>query len=552
MSLMEKTQLVQMMTRALLGNVVKSDLRMMQKDIVHTEKQKLETILQHVKRDKIKNIRKANKVLKMLSGEITPYSERKVPTAPELLDSYTEALDELISAYKGHKAKVEYLKKMKKPLAEQRQNMLQASHARPEHFLLLTNEFLKRSLGCSEYNRKVATFVSDSLAASSPEDLLVSTTAYLVFLDYARSHADFCEQGLPFFQFKQELQTIVTPDRKVMLVNIQFTKAGVYHKEVCAANKLSLERQYKRYCYMVQLQRDLTWRYIAKIILCNKEKIQAIYANNSTKSKRLLVSTVATRIREKCEARLFGAVQKMFDTYAVHNTAWLRENEYNGSPLHALISQNVPITETNFIKTFHAEFLMNFKHVLLQNKELKHIMTPPSMRVFKTAQKTATGLAETRSIDLEQIAIDGLTGAMGMNYEETTPAFQREEISEKDITVFGQYIVTERNFLTFETQFPVIQIERTLVGAEIVGVNESAFRLGFRLHCVLTRSEKVNAGKINEFLKTGAGDDLCSTRFHMVRFGKQKQDTQDEHDQMLKEALSDVKMNMLDEIFERI
>jgi len=550
---MQSTQLVQMMTRALLGDVLKSDLRSMQKQILLTEKRKLETILQQVKRDGIKNVRKANKVLKMLSGEITPYSELKVPTAPDLLVSYTEALDDLISAYTGRNAaKVKFLKKMKKPLAEQRDNMLQAcSEARPEHFLLLTKEFLERWHGCAEYNLKVGSFVSDSLAASTYEDLLVTTTTYLVFLDYARSYADFCEQGLPLFQFKQELDTIVTPSRKATAMHINFANTGVYPEEVCAANKLSLERQYKRYSYIVGLQQDLTRRYIAKIILHNKEKIQAIYAENPTVSNRLLVSTVASRIREKCETRLFGAVQKLFDTYALHNAAWLSKNAYNGSPLHALISQNAPITETTRIKTFHADFMLNLKYVLLHNKNLKHIIAPPSMhaRVLKTAQTTAAGLAETHTIDLEQITTDGLIESMDMDYEDTTSAFQRKQILHKDITVFGEYIVTERNFLTFQTQFPVIQIERTLAGAEIVGLNEQAFRLGFRLHCVLTRSEKVNADEIDKFLKTGAADDLCSTRFRMVRLGTQKQDAHDENKQMLEEVLSDVKMDMLDDIF---
>lgn len=424
---MENTQLVQMMTRALLGDVVKSDLRSMQKQILLTEKRKLEIILKQVKRDGIKNVRKANKVLKMLSGQITPYSERKVPTAPDLLVSYTEALDNLITAYTGRDAaKVAYLKKMKKPLADQRDNMLKAvGRARPEHFLLLTREFLERCHGCAEYNHKVATFVSDSFAASSPEDLLVSTTAYLVFLDYGRSHADFCEQGLPLFQFKQELQTIVTPDRKATAMHIEFVNTGVYGEEACAANKLSLERQYKRYSYIVQLQRDLTRRFIAKIILHNKEKIQAIYTDNPTVGNRLLVSTVATRIREKCETRLFGAVQKLFDTYAMHNAAWLQENAYTGSPLHALISQNTSITETNCIKRFHSDFMLNLKFVVLQNKELKDIITPPKVRaqVLKTAETTAAQQAVP-----DPFVSDAFIYSMTMEFDDLV----RHEVEKKD------------------------------------------------------------------------------------------------------------------------
>ena len=76
----------------------------------------------------------------------------------------------------------------------------------PEKFLLLTNQFVSRYLGCADYNKRVASFVTGTLTATNYQQLLVSSTVYLMFLNFVREHADFEEQGLPLFQFKQQLK----------------------------------------------------------------------------------------------------------------------------------------------------------------------------------------------------------------------------------------------------------------------------------------------------------------------------------------------------------
>ena len=551
---MHNSKLVQMMTRVLLFDVVNSDLRKMQKDILHQEKQRLELIVKQAKKDgvKAKDLCKAKNVLKMLSGEITPYSERKVATAADLLDKYAEALETLSVVYTERDlSKVQELHEIIHSLLAQRDNMLKASQQiRPEHFLLLTRDFIQRYYGCAEYNNTVATFVYNSLDASNFQQLLVTTTTFLVFLDYARPHADFSEDGLSLFQFKQDFDTVLNENKQVSAMHINFPKDGVYHEEIIEANKLSLERQYKRYAYIVQLQQKLTRKYISEIIFHNKAKIQAIYSNNPNTAFRLLVSTIAIRIRESCEEKLFGSVQKLFDSYVAYNREWWCVNKFTPSPLNLLLWEiaKTPITNTNFIKTFHANFMVNLKYVLAQNQELKDIVAPAAI----LNQARAFRLRASRKIDLEQIAIDGLTEAMNLEFEETFDAFQREVIRQKDITVFGQYTLTEDNFLKFHTTFPVIQIERRLAGAIIVGLNEPAFRLGFRLHWFLTKNERVHTCEIDEFLQTSTENDLCSTRFHMVQFGEPKQDVQDENKQMLEEVLSDLEMPHLNYMFNKI
>ena len=257
---------------------------------------------------KKKYLKKITQAIQMLSQNVTPYTETRAPCAPELLVVIIEALVQIILGYgKKKKNKVAQYMQMVVFLRKQRDDMLNAvvqHRVPPEHFLLLTYPFVSCFLGCNAYNESLANFVSSSFSASDYKTLLVSTTAFLILLDFAKTSADFQEHGLPLFQFKQPLEVLKNANGLPSVVYIALQRQGVFHKEISEANKRSLERQYKRYSWVVvHLHEDLTRRYIAETVVANKPAIEAMYAKYPEMASKVLVTKVAMQVREIFEKK---------------------------------------------------------------------------------------------------------------------------------------------------------------------------------------------------------------------------------------------------------
>lgn len=540
---MEYSELVQKMTGALLGDVIRSDLRKMQRDVRMFEYSLMVKRLTDAKNNGLTRTKKTEKAVEMLSQDITPFSELKTATAPDVLVTMVEALEELIAGYGSREpTKVAEFKNTVVVATKQRDYMLSAIgqyQIGPEKFLLLTNQFVARYLGCADYNKKVATFVTGTLAATNYQQLLVSSTVYLMFLNFIREYADFEEQGLPLFQFKQELKVLTGPGGQVQVIHMFLPQQGVYREQIIESNKQSLERQYNRYRSIVQLHTDLSQRYIAEIISRDKERIGAIYANNPNVKARDLISTVGIRLREIFEKNLFGSVQNLFDRYVAENREWLKQNKHNGSPLISVMTKiaHNKVTSTYCAKKIHADFKQNLKIVLMKDKNLKRIILgQPTQDALDLAE------LETKQMDVEQDAADGLSKSMGMDFKDTGE-FQRNVLHRIDgksnVVISGQYILTENDFRKYRVNFPVIQIERRLMGSIIVGLNSQAFSVGFRLNRFIAKIEEVDVGEINEFMKTspidrGAAGDLPKmTRFQLVHFGKKSETKKELEDEAM-------------------
>ena len=442
----ENSNLVEMMIRSLLANVVQADFRQMQLEIVQTEYAKMQQILKEAKKDGLKKkyLKKITQAIQMLSQNVTPYTETRAACAPELLVVIIEALMQTILGYgKKKKNKVAQYMQMVVALRKQRDDMLNAvvqHRVPPEHFLLLTYPFVSCFLGCNAYNESLANFVSSSFSASDYKTLLVSTTAFLILLDFAKTSADFQEDGLPLFQFKQPLEVLKNANGLPSVVYIALQRQGVFHKEISEANKRSLERQYKRYSWVVHLHEDLTQRYIAETVVANKPAIEAMYAKYPEMASKVLVTKVAMQVREIFEKNIFGLVQKKFNTIALANRK-CSDARKNDSPLNALMEKIAynPVTSTTRALTMHAAFLQNLKFVLMQKPELLQIVQTPEMKQRQALKQQALKQEALKQQALKQRAAaqqavpdpfvsDAFIYSMTMEFDDLV----RHEVEKKD------------------------------------------------------------------------------------------------------------------------
>jgi len=155
-------------------------------------------------------------------------------------------------------------------------------------------------------------------------------------------------------------------------------------------------------------------------------------------------------------------------------------------------------------------------------------------------QETELALEETAAMDVEQDTATGFAATMDMEFDEARDLGTRKEY-EVVAQIVGQYILTERSYLQYQVDFPVIQIEKMMTGNRIIGVNEAAFRDGFRPNWFIKSIEEVDSSQTDEFLKesgaSAAGSQPKITIFKMIALGQKMQDRDEQEKELLEEAL---------------
>lgn len=574
MEIMQNGKNVQTYIKALFSDVVKADLRALQAQVRVSEYYKIIKIVDVAEQNGL-DATTLRRAAELLNSDVYPYTETKSFSAPEIMMALVKGLSVLIDAY-GEKDP-ELLRKYKQTLdnyTAQKNDMLKAvqSGVAPQKMLFLTNNFLNRFRRCADYNASIANAISGEFAAENMRDLLLSTTAYLVMLDFGAKYATLLDGSLPLFAFKQSLKTLTDPAGNAKVVHVVFDADGIFYESMLEENKASFERQRDRYDAIWALHERLTQLYISDLVRAAKPAIRSYYARNSAKTSKFLLTQVASKMRDSFERNLFGALQKKFANIIIENKRWVslsianNENFVQESPINVMLSdiEHNRITSTKSAKIIHAAFLQNLKIIVNSDSELKQIFMTPEMKIRNERMKIRNERIERRNAQVaaEQEALrvtdimqideaTALTNTLGLELDEVRDEFQalRQENVYK-ILVSGDFILTEENFLKFNASYPVIQVERKMAGSIIVGSNEAAHRMGFVPNLYIAQMQRVSVEDINVFLEKERPSERPSevpkmTRFTVVMLGRRKQDVNEE--EMLDEALNDTEM--LDEEF---
>ena len=444
-------------------------------------------------------------------------------------------------------------------LTKQRNDMLdviQANMISPKQFLLLSNDFQKRFLKCEAYNKGMMNVIVREFETSDDYlTLLQSLTAYLIFVEFTKPYATHIDNNLPLQAFKNKLVTLMD-GKKLKAVYMEIDIDGQFYDTMNRLNEESYNRQVDRHIQLKKLHRDLYVRYIGDLIKKNKDWIAAYY--NDPRDSAVLLKKASAKLRDICMGSLSQYMETRLENIFNHNDETLalltshetRDEYILKSPINVMLGEMAHngISYTNVMRVIKNSFVPNMKRAMTINRELQWIMMPPSMkraRIRKNAarrreQETELALEETAAMDVEQDTATGFAATMDMEFDEARDLGTRKEY-EVVAQIVGQYILTERSYLQYQVDFPVIQIEKMMTGNRIIGVNEAAFRDGFRPNWFIKSIEEVDSSQTDEFLKesgaSAAGSQPKITIFKMIALGQKMQDRDEQEKELLEEAL---------------
>ena len=136
---------------------------------------------------------------------------------------YIDGLEEIISGFEDKDKNLETkLKTILQNVTKQQQEMFLAVQQgiSPHKILILSKDFLYRFLGCKKYNQAISDVIWNEFKASSNTDLLITTTAYLVLLEFSEPFADMVLNSVPLFAFNDHLKTITDAAGSVKVVHV--------------------------------------------------------------------------------------------------------------------------------------------------------------------------------------------------------------------------------------------------------------------------------------------------------------------------------------------
>lgn len=575
---------IQTMMIGLFTGVLKSDYRILQYRIRADEYLRVRRHIEFAANHGVMTPLLSNAPF-LLEEDIAPYAkdgwfEGPVRSAPDVLTEIIKGLQEMLQGFENRKGtlnqllsadELTYMNKQLletnialKNLMNQRSDMLevvQANRISPHQLLFLSNDFKKRFLGCEAYNKGMMNVIAREFETSDDYlTLLQSITAYFIFLEFSSPYAVLNEGSLPLHGFKNDLVAIMRGN-KTKAVYLKMDMDGQFYDTMNRLNEESYNRQTDRHIALKKLHNDLYVRYIGDLIKTNKDKIEAYYNNNPLNSTILLQKSAA-RLRDVCmdslskymETRLENIFDQNDETLALLTSHGTRDNFFTKSPINVMLGEMAHngISYTNIMKVIKNSFVPNMKRAMSGKPELQMIMMPPSMKRMSRQRNAArrreamtkSGLEETTAMDVDDDTATGLSATMDMEFGEARDLFQgaRREFEVLRI-IKGQYIITERSYLQYQVDFPVIQIQKMMTGNRIIGVNEAALRQGFRPNFFIKSVEEVDFEQTDEFLKesgaSAAGAQPKTTIFRMLALGQKMLDRDDQEKELLEEALDD-------------
>ena len=574
---------MQTLMAGLLRGIVISDLRIMQYRVRADEYLRLRRHIDFAARHGVLTPILSNAVF-LLEEDIAPYAksgwfEGPVRSAPDVLTELIDGLLEMLEGFENRKGELnqdlnpEQLTEMNKKLVKtknavrnltkQRDDMLdviQANMISPKQFLLLSNDFQKRFIGCSAYNKSMINVITREFAVTDDYlSLFQNITAYFVFLFYSRPYATDINNNLPLQAFKNEPVTLMD-GKKLKAVYLEVDIDGQFYNTMNRLNQESYDRQVERHLALKKLHRDLYIRYIGDLIKQNRKWIAAFYT--SPQDSAVLLKKASAKLRDICmntltkyvETRLRNIIKQNEENLALLTSHGTSDEYLLKSPINVMLGEMVHngIWFTNIMRAIKNTFVPNMKRAMMIDRELQWIMMTPSMKrqrirkneARRREQETELALEETAAMDVEEDTASGLAATMDMEFDEGRDMFQGTRTEYEILRIIkGQYILTERSFLKYQVDFPVIQIEKMMTGNRIIGVNEAAFRDGFRTNWFIKSIEEADSKQTDEFLKesgaSAAGSQPKTTIFRMVALGQKMQDRDEQEKELLEEALDD-------------
>lgn len=576
---------IQTLMRGLFSRIVKSDLRILQLKIRADEYQRLQHHIDFARNHGVMVPTLVN-AMYLLQGDIAPYANNvwfngPVRSAPDILTEMINGLEEMLEGFENSKGKLNQLlntddltemnktlvetKKALALLTKQRSNMLeviQANRISPHQLLLLTKEFQRRLVGCQYYNVGMINVIARDFESTDNLSLLRCMTAYFIFLEYSTPYAMLKEGSLPLMGFKNDLVAI-KDNNKTKAVYMKIDIDGQFHDTMNKLNEESFDRQFKRYAWLKTTHTELYIRFIEDLIRRNEKNITAYYNENPGDSA-VLINAVAKRLRDKCMESLSKYMNTKLANIYRQNAETLDllfskepSDEYirksiSKSPIYLILGEmsHNGISYTNTMRSIKNSFVPMLKRAMMNKPDLQAIIMPPAMKREKRRknaarrreQETEMALEETTAMDVDDDTATGFVATMDMEFDEVRDEFQgtRQE-NEVVAQIVGQYILTERSYLQYQVDFPVIQIEKMMTGNQIIGVNEAAFRNGFRPNWFIKSIEEVDSKQTDEFLKesgaSAAGSQPKITIFKMFALGQKMQDRDEQEKELLEEAL---------------
>lgn len=576
---------IQTIMAGLFTSVIKSDLRILQYRIRADEYLRLRRAIDFSTKHSVTTPLLTRAVF-LLEDDIAPYTKHlwfsgPVRSAPDVLTEIIDGLEEMLEGFENRKGQLnqhlnaDELREMNKILAEvktahknmlkQRNNMLQviqANQISPHQLLFLSNDFKQRFLGCRAYNRSTINLITREFDVSDDyANLFQNITTYFIFADYSEPYSVYTEAGLHLQGFKNDLTTIMDDD-KVKAVYMEMRMDGQFYDTMNSLNEESYDRQLKRHRALKKLQRDLYVRYIAELIQKNAPVIRDFYDKNPTLEMGLLLRKAADKLKDVIVDSLSQYIQTKLRTIFQQNaeniillTSHGTTDEYIvKSPINGLLEEieHNGISFTNTMSAVKNNFVPNLKRALRTYPELKDIMIPPAMKRMydqkrfarERQEATKSALEETDRMDVDDDTAAGFVNTMNMEFGEIRDEFQGTRKEHEVIAqITGQYILTQNSYLQYQVSFPVIQIEKRMTGDIIVGLNEAAFRLGFRTNFFIVSITEANSQDTDEFLEeagleAGVEANPKRTLFKMVALGQKMVDKKTD-EELLEEVLND-------------
>ena len=553
---------IQFCVKHLFFNVIKSDLKNEQLKLRVSEYYSLRDMAYAAEQYGL-NTSRLREAVDMISGEVSPYSCLNANTVPHIMLTIVAGLKQIIAGYGTREPqRVALLTNVMEDVDTQKDYMFEAmqSGINPKNILFMNHAFIERYKGCQLYHDRITEIMANKFEASDKPHLLLSVTAYLILLEYCTDYAEGTEKDLPLFSFPQNIETLSDSEGTPKVLYMQADCGKDFDKAMKKSNQEYFSTQREQYSDIVELRDVLTRWYIAGMIRESEDTIQTFYKKNSAYDNRTLMGQVSRDLRAGYYRKVIGSVETSFKNIVEENRRLIesltnnrQQNRYiEKSPLNILIEKiaHHPISKTAYAQKVNDTYILELKRVLAKAPHLIDVVTTPQFKIDKMVK---AGLQETKEMDLEDDTASGLVNTMDMDMDLIKDDFHcmREE-RVYNVTIIGQYILTEKSFLNFETDIPVIQIKRQMTGTIIEGANEAAFQLGFSANLFITNVEEVDFQEIDEFLQDAgreASNDMPKyTRFRLVMLGRQKQDTDIRNEQLLKEALSD-EIPVLDNYF---
>tara|TARA_B110000858_G_C17794031_1_gene471416 strand:- start:610 stop:2418 length:1809 start_codon:yes stop_codon:yes gene_type:complete len=578
-------KIIQKIMVGLFTSVIKSDLRLLQYRIRADEYMRLRFAIRFATQHSVMTPILTRAVF-LLEEDIAPYTKHvwfsgPVRSAVDVLTEIIDGLEEMLEGFENRKGQLNHhlnaheLRQMNKSLVEvkithnnmlnQRNDMLQviqANQISPHQLLFLSKDFKQRFFECHAYNRGTINLITSEFDVSDDYwDLFRNITTYFIFADYSELYSVYTEAGLHLQGFKNDLTTIMDGD-KVKAVYMDMHIDGEFYDTMNSLNEESYDRQLTRHRDLKALQNKLYVRYIADLIQTNAPVIRDFYAKNPTLEMGLLLRKASDKLKDFIVDSLSRYIQPRLGTIFHRNAEQinlLTSHETHDvyilkSPINGLLKEieHNGISFTNTMSLVKNNFMPNLKRALRKYPELKDIMTPPAMqRMFdqqrfarERQEATESALEETDRMDVDDDTAAGFVNTMNMEFRDIRDKFQGTRKEHEIIAqITGQYILTQNSYLQYQVSFPVIQIEKRMTGDIIVGLNESAFRLGFRINFFIVSINEANSQDTHEFLEkagleAGAGANPKRTLFKMVALGQKMVDKETD-EELLEEVLND-------------